>query len=474
MSDLPPHIGRMSDSENDSYVSCIFADPYDGPTPPSAVLRCVQALLDAGCYEISLGDTLGVGSPSNVRSLINHLANNGIPLSKLAGHFHDTYGQAVANVWEAYNCGMRVFDSSVAGLGGCPFAPGAKGNVASEDVVYMFHNAGVSSGVDLSKLVETGVWISKQLSKANFSRAGQALAIKNSANKPVAKPKTSKQPSLQWTLISTTEGLNQYRSGTNLKITLNRPKNGNALTLSMITNLTTAITNASTDTTTSRIIITATGKFFCTGMDLAKGSTPVAAGGSETDAQFDRLTRLFEAIDSSPKVTIACLNGPAFGGGVGLAFSCDIRLAVKNATVTLSEVKLGLCPATISKYVIREWGVAFAREAMLSARPVSASELKARGLVSELVEDQERLVACLDGFLAKLKVASPDASRMSKELVRLAWVDGGGRGQADGIRGLFEEMMKPDAEGAHGVKEFQAGRKVDWDAYVLRGSKPKL
>lgn len=210
-------------------------------------------------------------------------------------------------------------------------------------------------------------------------------------------------------------------------------------------------------------------------MDLAKGSTPVAAGGSESDAQFDRLTGLFEAIDSSPKVTIACLNGPAFGGGVGLAFSCDIRLAVKNATVTLSEVKLGLCPATISKYVIREWGVAFAREAMLSARPVSASELKARGLVSELVEDQERLVACLDGFLAKLKVASPDASRMSKELVRLAWVDGGGgREQADGIRGLFEEMMRPDAEGAHGVKEFQAGRKVDWDAYVLRGSKPKL
>lgn len=435
----------------------------------------MQALLDAGCYEVSLGDTLGVGSPSNVRSLIKYLTSNGIRLPQLAGHFHDTYGQAVANVWEAFNCGMRVFDSSVAGLGGCPFAPGAKGNVASEDVVYMFHNAGVSTGVDLSKLVETGVWISKQLSKTNSSRAGQALAINNSPNRPAAKTTTPKQPPLNWTLVSSTEGLNQHRSGTNLRITLNRPKNGNALTSSMISNLTTAITNASTDTTTSRIIITATGKFFCTGMDLAKGSTPVAAGGSESDAQFDRLTGLFEAIDTSPKVTIACLNGPAFGGGVGLAFSCDIRLAVKNATVTLSEVKLGLCPATISKYVIREWGIAFAREAMLSARPVTATELKARGLVSELVEDQERLVACLDGFLGRLKIASPDASRMSKELVRLAWVDGGGgRRQAEGIRGLFEEMMRPDAEGAHGVKEFQAGRKVDWDAYILRGSKPKL
>lgn len=468
------HIEHVPDVGHCSYVSCIFADPYDGPTAPSAVLRCVNALLDAGCYEVSLGDTLGVGSPSNVRSLVAYLTNNGIPLSKLAGHFHDTYGQAVANVWEAYNCGMRVFDSSVAGLGGCPFAPGAKGNVASEDIVYMFHNAGVSTGVDLSKLVETGVWISRQLSKTNSSRAGMALSIKNSPSKPVSKPKTQETPSLQWSLVSSTEGLQLHRSGVNLRITLNRPKNGNALTASMISDLTTAITNASTDTQTSRIIITATGRFFCTGMDLGKGSTPVAQGGSTSNAQFDRLTGLFEAIDTSPKVTIACMNGPAFGGGVGLAFSCDIRLAVKGATVTLSEVKLGICPATISKYVIREWGVAFAREAMLSARPVSAAELKHRGLVSDVVEDQERLRSYLDEFLGRLKVASQDASRMSKELVRLAWVDGGGGRQAEGIKGLFEEMMRPDADGAYGVKEFQAGRKVDWDAYILRGSKPKL
>lgn len=416
-----------------------------------------------------------MGSPSNVRSLITYLTNNGIPLPKLAGHFHDTYGQAVANVWEAYNCGMRVFDSSVGGLGGCPFAPGAKGNVASEDIVYMFHNAGVSTGVDLSKLVGTGVWISKQLSKTNSSRAGMALAIKSNPSKPsTIKAKRPKGPSHQWNLISETEGLQLHRSGVNLKVVLNRPRNGNALTASMISDLTTVVSEASKDPQTSRIIITATGRFFCTGMDLGKGSTPVAQGGSTSDAQFERLTNLFEAIDQSPKVTVACMNGPAFGGGVGLAFACDIRLAVKDATVTLSEVKLGLCPATISKYVIREWGVAFAREAMLSARPVSAVELKARGLVSDVVESQERLTTCLDWLLLRLKVASPDASRMSKELVRLAWADAGGERQAVGIKGLFEEMMRPDAEGAHGVKEFQAGRKVDWDAYIQRASKPKL
>ena len=114
-----------------------------------------------------------------MHNLVQYLISNGVPINRLAGHFHDTYGQAVANVWEAYTCGIRVFDSSVGGLGGCPFAPGAKGNVASEDLVYMFHNANISTGVDLVKLIETGEWISQQVSRPNSSRAGTALAIKS-------------------------------------------------------------------------------------------------------------------------------------------------------------------------------------------------------------------------------------------------------------------------------------------------------
>ena len=118
-----------------------------------------------GCYEVSLGDTLGVGNPPKVCSLVTYLLENNIPLNQLAGHFHDTYGQGVANVWQAHQCGMRVFDSSVGGLGGCPYAPGAKGNVATEDVVYMFENAGVETGVDLLGVIETGAWISDRLSR---------------------------------------------------------------------------------------------------------------------------------------------------------------------------------------------------------------------------------------------------------------------------------------------------------------------
>ncbi|KAL3444525.1 hypothetical protein BJX65DRAFT_319878 [Aspergillus insuetus] len=452
------------------YVSCIFADPYDGPTPPAAVLCCVSSLLDYGCYEVSLGDTLGVGVPSDVRRLLSYLEENEIPMQKLAGHFHDTYGSAVANAWEAYKCGIRAFDGSVAGLGGCPFAPGAKGNVASEDLVYMFERAGVRTGVDLLKLAETGVWISKQISIPNASRAGAAVTA--SRQKKAAK-KTL--PKLNWELVQQTEGLEVYRSGVNLKLVLNRPKNGNALTSMMIAGLTAQIRDADNDTRTSRLIITGNGKFFCTGMDLATGSTPVGEGGSTSDAQYNRLHRLFEAIDQSSKVTIACLNGPAFGGGVGLAFACDIRVATENASVTLSEVKLGLSPATISKYVIREFGFAFAREAMLSARTVTAEELHKRGLISQLAPSASDLAATLDGLLNRLKIASPEGSRMSKQLVRLAWADAGKQAQDEGIREVFDAMMRPDAEGAYGVKEFQSKRPVDWDAYSLgRALRAKL
>ncbi|KAJ9657416.1 hypothetical protein H2198_004291 [Neophaeococcomyces mojaviensis] len=457
------------------YVSCIFADPYDGPTPQAAVLKVVRELLDMGCYEVSLGDTVGVGTARDVASLFEYLRASGVPLSKLAGHFHDTYGQAVSNVWQAYQCGVRVFDSSVGGLGGCPFAPGAKGNVATEDVVYLFQQAGVQTGVDLMKLVETGTWISKELNKANESRAGSALAIKNGLMQRTKVIHSPEKFHLQWTLLSQTEGLKIYRSGVNIKLLLDRPMNGNALTTSMISDLTQFFEQARDDKTISRIIIFGEGKFFCTGMDLAKGSSPVAQSKSDSDAQYERLTRLFELIDNAPQVTIACINGPAFGGGVGLAFTCDIRIAVKAATMTLSEAKLGLCPATISKYVIREWGVAFAREAMLTTRPISMLELKSLGLVSSLVEDVNELSSALDSYLVKLKAAGPTASTMCKELVRLAWTNAGGVQQATGIKNLFDEMMSSEGEAAIGLKAFQSGQKtLDWDDVRQQKFRAKL
>ena len=460
------------------YISCIFADPFDGPTPQKTVLDVVNELLDMGCYEVSLGDTLGVGTAAGVKNLVEFLKQHRVPVSKLAGHFHDTYGQALSNAWQAYLCGVRVFDSSVGGLGGCPFAPGARGNAATEDLVYLFEQAGIETGVNLFKLVEVGKWISEQLRKPNDSRAGTALATQFARSVAARSDSSSSEQSsetrLAWDLYKKTADLQIYRSGVNLKIVLHRPQSSNALTTSMIADLTQIFQQVKDDPTITKIAIIGSGKYFCAGMDLGKGSAPVAQSKSASDAQYERLHRLYDNIDNAPQVTISCINGPAFGGGVGLAFACDIRIAAKSATVTLSEVKLGLCAATISKYVLREWGLAFTREAMLSARSIPVMELKSLGLLARVVDDTTRLSETLDLYLEQLKIAGPQASRMSKELVRLGWAYAGTNTQEVGIKNLFDRMMRPDGEAAVGLKAFQATKKpLDWDQIVLSQSLPK-
>ena len=156
------------------YVSCIAGCPYDGAVAPDDVAAMAEALVALGCYEISLGDTIGVGTAGQIRKLIEHISTR-IPRKKLAMHFHDTYGQGVANVLASLEEGISVFDSSVAGLGGCPFAPGASGNVATEDVVYLLQGLGIETGIDLMAVARTGDWISRHLGRANAARAGKAL-----------------------------------------------------------------------------------------------------------------------------------------------------------------------------------------------------------------------------------------------------------------------------------------------------------
>lgn len=156
------------------YVSCIFACPYDGNTQPEQVLNVAQRLLDMGCYEISLGDTIGVGTPGKTRTLLKHLQKQ-VALSEFAMHFHDTYGQAIANTYVSLEAGVRAFDSSVGGLGGCPYAKGASGNMATEDLVYLLEQEGLSHGVDLPALSVTGQWISAELGRHSQSKVGRAI-----------------------------------------------------------------------------------------------------------------------------------------------------------------------------------------------------------------------------------------------------------------------------------------------------------
>lgn len=158
------------------YVSCALGCPFEGDIRPEIVADLAKALLQFGCYEVCLADTIGVGTTKKTEELLNACSDQDIPLSKLAVHFHDTYGQALANSKTALDLGIRTFDAAVGGLGGCPFAPGATGNLATEDLVYMLEGAGFSTGINLDKLARTGEQITAKIGRVNGSRAGSALS----------------------------------------------------------------------------------------------------------------------------------------------------------------------------------------------------------------------------------------------------------------------------------------------------------
>lgn len=163
------------------YVSCVLGCPYDGEIKPQAVVDVAKILWDLGCYEVSLGDTIGVGTPKKARELLRAVAGH-VPMTHLAMHFHDTYGQALANLYAGLEEGARVIDSAAGGLGGCPYAPGATGNVATEDVVYMLEGLGIATGVDMTKLVQAINEVSKLIGRPPVSRVAAALNAKRKAN----------------------------------------------------------------------------------------------------------------------------------------------------------------------------------------------------------------------------------------------------------------------------------------------------
>lgn len=156
------------------YVSCVLGCPYEGEVAPAAVVQVASRLLELGCYEVSLGDTIGVGTPGQAQDLIDAVAKV-VPIEQLAVHFHDTYGQALANILAVLERGVSVVDSSVAGLGGCPYAAGAAGNVASEDLLYMLNGLGIETGVNLDELVAAGNYITQKLGCASGSKVASAM-----------------------------------------------------------------------------------------------------------------------------------------------------------------------------------------------------------------------------------------------------------------------------------------------------------
>lgn len=155
------------------YISCVLGCPYQGAIPLADVVNLAEQMSEMGCYEISLGDTIGIGTPLQAKKMVEAVTEK-VPVSKLALHFHDTRGQALANIYACLELGVSVIDSSVAGLGGCPYAHGASGNVATEDVVFMLNGMGIETGVELEKLIETGRFISEFFGRSPKSKVSRA------------------------------------------------------------------------------------------------------------------------------------------------------------------------------------------------------------------------------------------------------------------------------------------------------------
>ena len=265
---------------------------------------------------------------------------------------------------------------------------------------------------------------------------------------------------VSWAKVQHGDGYEVSRQDRTIKITLDRPSQGNALTLNLTKDLTSVFSRYACDNSVHRIVLTARGRYFCTGMHLQEDlfASPAQRGSALQD--------LFRAIDTCPKTTIAVINGPAFGGGVGLAMVCDIRLAVETAYFCLSEAKLGLCPAIVSRYLVREWGVSLVRMAMLTARKIQPQTLSNIGVLHAVEQNKEDLDDALDRILSELMLVAPQASTNTKKLLAEIVADDPAMDKL--ALDVFQDMFAEDSEARYGVAQFREGnRNVNWDKITI-------
>lgn len=255
----------------------------------------------------------------------------------------------------------------------------------------------------------------------------------------------------------TSDGLRSERRGKDLYITLARPSRGNALTFEAIHTLTTEVERAGKDKVLRRILLCADGKHFCAGVDLGAGGGVLEANAETKQRQWHMIQRLFQTIQNSPKITIAVVSGPAHGAGVGLVFACDFRIAVANADFHIGEARLGMAPAVLMQLIMREWGLARAREAMLTARAVSPKELERARVVHVVVDDAIELQNAVDRYVAHIDMCGPEALASIKKFVLAPEAE-----QNDMARRMYDRMMKPSEEAREGIKSFYAKRPPCW------------
>ena len=285
-----------------------------------------------GCYQISLGDTFGAGTPATVGPMLDAVLGR-VPADRLAGHYHDTRGQALVNIGVSLDRGLRVFDSSVGGLGGCPYAPGAKGNVATEAVAAMLAAEGL-----------------------RYRVGRRAVGPSREFRERIAR--MTLYPSLQ--ITKDARGV--------VQVTLNAPDKRNALSGQMIADLTALAADLATDPTVRVVVLAGMGTTFCAGGDLTWMQAQINADRATRMLEATKLAQMLRALNEMPKPLIGRIHGGAYGGGVGLVAICDCALAADSTRFGLTETKLGLIPATISPYVIARMGEGAARQVFMSAR----------------------------------------------------------------------------------------------------------
>ncbi|KAM0754437.1 ClpP/crotonase [Meredithblackwellia eburnea MCA 4105] len=251
-------------------------------------------------------------------------------------------------------------------------------------------------------------------------------------------------------------------------LTLNNPSKGNSLGPELQDTFLNHLDRLSKDDEVHSVIITGNGKFFCTGMNLGADGSSTSG---DAEAAWDGGKEFFEAINNFPKPTIALINGPCYGGGNGLAFACDIRIAVDSAIFVLSEAKLGLVPALISKYLIREWGPSLSRYAMLTTTPITASLLHSHGAILSIHSSLPRATTAAQEVAKALLGSSPTAMKRVKEIVRET--EGGDIGEKERKEG-FREMMAPSEEALEGIGAWRKGKKADWIGFKRKKGAAKL
>lgn len=263
--------------------------------------------------------------------------------------------------------------------------------------------------------------------------------------------------------------------GSVLCLAINNVRKANSMSAKMLEQLQRALDSAYNSDSITVVVLMGNGKYFCTGMDFsADGDSTTELSPELQDQRYNRAVKLFESISACPKTTIALVNGPCYGGGNGLVFACDIRIVVRSATFTLSEVRRGLSAATISRYIVREWGPSLAREAMVTGRTIPASELEALRVVHYLVGDvnegMQRLSRVLDG----LRGCAPRAIAQSKRLVNAVYEENS-RDSGELIHEVFKDMTAPSEEASFGISQFRRGiHTVDWLSWYGSRNDPKL